>query len=61
MSRREQKVLALVADGHSTAEVARQLGYSERMIKNVIHDVTTRLGLRNRCHAVAVAVREGLI
>ena len=30
-------------------------------IKNVIHDVTSRLGLKNRSHAVAFAVREGLI
>ena len=35
--------------------------YSERTIKNVIHDVTTRLQLRNRSQAVAYAMREGLI
>jgi hypothetical protein len=27
----------------------------------VLHDMTTRLQLRNRSHAVAYAVREGLI
>jgi len=27
----------------------------------VLHDVTTRLQLRNRAHAVAFAVREGFI
>jgi DNA-binding CsgD family transcriptional regulator len=27
----------------------------------VLHDLTTRLQLRNRTHAVAYAVREGLI
>jgi len=42
-------------------EVARRMAYSERTIKNTIHDVTTRLQLRNRTHAVAYAVREGLI
>jgi len=50
-----------VADGLDTAEVANQLFYSERTVKNVIHDVTTRLNLRNRTHAVAYAVRQGLI
>ena len=30
-------------------------------IKSVLHDVTTRLQLRNRAHAVAFAVREGFI
>jgi DNA-binding NarL/FixJ family response regulator len=30
-------------------------------VKNVIHDVTTRLNLRNRTHAVVYAMRNGLI
>jgi len=51
----------LLADGYSTAEIARELAYSERTIKNSIHDLTTRLQLRNRSHAVAFAVRQGLI
>jgi DNA-binding NarL/FixJ family response regulator len=58
---REVAVLRLVADGLDTGEIARQLAYSERTIKNVIHDVTTRLHLRNRSQAVAYALREGLI
>lgn len=58
---REAQVLRLVADGHDTAEIAQELCYSERTVKNVIHDLTTRLQLRNRSHAVAYALREGLI
>ncbi len=58
---RETQVLRLVADGHVTAEMAVALSYSERTVKNVLHDLTTRLQLRNRSHAVAYAVREGLI
>ena len=61
LSEREITVLKLVADGMDTAEVANELFYSERTVKNVIHDVTTRLNLRNRTHAVAYAVRQGLI
>jgi DNA-binding CsgD family transcriptional regulator len=37
VSERERDVLALVADGHSTREVARRLCYSERSIKNILH------------------------
>lgn len=58
---RETQVLKLVADGHDTSEIALALCYSERTVKNVLHDLTTRLQLRNRSHAVAYAVREGLI
>ena len=58
---REVSVLKMVADGYNTNEIASTLAYSERTIKNTIHDVTTRLNLRNRTHAVAYALREGLI
>jgi DNA-binding NarL/FixJ family response regulator len=58
---REVEVLRLVAEGFDTAEIATRLSYSQRTIKTVLHDVTTRLQLRNRSHAVAYALREGLI
>jgi DNA-binding NarL/FixJ family response regulator len=58
---RERDVLVLVADGLSTREVARMMCYSERTIKNILQDLTTRLGLRNRTQAVAWALRNGWI
>jgi DNA-binding NarL/FixJ family response regulator len=61
LASREIEVLRLVADGYDTAEIARKLSYSERTVKNVLHDVTSRLQLRNRSHAVAYALRQGLI
>ena len=61
LTEREIQVLRLVAEGQDTGEIARQLAFSERTIKSILHDVTTRLQLRNRSHAVAYAVREGLI
>ena len=61
LTEREIEVLRLVADGFDTAEIAKKLAYSERTIKNVLHDVVSRFGLRNRTHAVAYALREGFI
>ena len=61
LAKREIEVLRRVAEGMSTAEIAAELSYSQRTIKNVLHDVITRLQLRNRSHAVAYAVRQGLI
>lgn len=61
LTEREAQVLRLIADGLDTAEVASELSYSERTVKNVLYGVTSRLQLRNRTHAVAYAVREGLI
>jgi len=61
LAERELQVLRLVADGLDTAEIAVKLSYSQRTVKNVLHDITSRLQLRNRSHAVAYALRHGLI
>lgn len=61
LTSRELEVLKLLADGCDTADVARQLAYSERTVKNVVQDITRRHNLRNRTHAVAYALRQGLI
>jgi DNA-binding NarL/FixJ family response regulator len=58
---REIEVLRLLSEGLDTNEVSRRLFYSERTVKNIIHNVTSRLDLRNRTHAVAYAIRQGLI
>jgi DNA-binding NarL/FixJ family response regulator len=61
LSAREQEVLRLVADGFPIREVALRMSYSERTIKNVLHDVVIKLNVRTRSQAVALAAREGLI
>lgn len=58
---REVDVLRLMADGWCTAKIAGELSYSERTVKNVIAGLTQRLNLRNRPHAVAYALRTGVI
>lgn len=58
---REIDVLRLMADGFDTSEIAGELCYSERTVKNVIYGLTHRLKLRNRSHAVAYALRAGMI
>jgi DNA-binding NarL/FixJ family response regulator len=58
---RELDVLRLLADGLDTAEIAGRLAYSERTIKNIIHNLTSRLNLKNRLHAVSYAMKAGLI
>ncbi len=61
LTERETTVIRLVADGLDTAEIAARLAYSERTVKNIIHDVVARHQLRNRTHAVAFAIRQGWI
>ena len=61
LAEREREILRLIAEGKETAEIATTLSYSERTVKNVLHDVTSRLQLRNRSHAVAYALKQGMI
>jgi DNA-binding NarL/FixJ family response regulator len=61
LSPREIDVIKLVAEGLDTREIAAKLCYSERTVKNVLHDMMLRLNLRNRAHAVAYAAREGYL
>jgi len=58
---REVELLRLLAEGLDTGAIAAKLSYSERTVKNVLYGITTRLNLRNRAHAVAYALRNGLI
>ncbi|MFC0431923.1 response regulator transcription factor [Kutzneria buriramensis] len=58
---REIDVLRLLSHGLDTAEIAAKLCFSERAVKKVIFGITRRLNLRNRPHAVAYALRTGVI
>ncbi|MEV1120332.1 LuxR C-terminal-related transcriptional regulator [Actinosynnema sp. NPDC049800] len=61
LTAREADMLRLVSEGFDTTEIAAKTSFSERTVKNVLHEVTTRLNLRNRAHAVGYAMRHGLI
>ncbi|MFD2762612.1 response regulator transcription factor [Micromonospora eburnea] len=61
LTERERAVLRMVAEGHETGDIARALCYSPRTVTSVLHDITHRYRLRNRAHAVAYALRAGLL
>lgn len=61
LTARQTSVLRLMAEGHGNADIALLLGCSEHTVKNVIYELMTRLQARNRAHAVAHAVRQGLV
>jgi len=58
---REFDVLRMLADGESTRGIAERLNYSERTVKNIVHDLLAKMGCRTRAHAVALATRQGVI
>jgi DNA-binding NarL/FixJ family response regulator len=61
LTSRERKVLDLVAQGRSTREIGSRLYLCERTVKNHVASALTKLNATNRAHAVAIALRLGLI
>ena len=57
---RELEVLALIAEGYSTREVARALWITEETVRTHVRRLLDRLGARTRAHAVSIAYRDGL-
>jgi DNA-binding NarL/FixJ family response regulator len=61
LTRRQRQILQMIADGHSTAQVARRLGLSSETIRTHTKATLSRLGARDRAHAVAIGLRSSLI
>jgi len=61
VTERDRQVLRLLAEGCDTGEIARSLAYSEPTIKNAIQRLFVQLNAKNRPHAVALALRAGII
>ena len=61
LSEREAEILKLVAAGCGNKEVARRLYLSISTVKTHLDDAYRKLGVSDRAHAVAVALRLGLL
>jgi DNA-binding NarL/FixJ family response regulator len=61
LTARECEVLRLVAIGNANKEVAARMGISEETVKTHMKNVMTKLGARDRTHAVVVAMKRGII
>lgn len=60
-SARELEVLAQVAEGRSNKQVGARLGVTEDTVKAHMKSVLLKLAANDRTHAVAIALRRGLI
>ena len=61
VSRREEEVLQLIADGCSTSEVADRMYISQKTVKNHLASIYQKLDARDRTQAVLQAVRLGIV
>ena len=61
ITKREEEVLQLIADGCSTPQVAEQLYISQKTVKNHLASIYQKLDARDRTQAVLQAVRMGIV
>jgi DNA-binding NarL/FixJ family response regulator len=61
LSRREREVIDLLAQGLTGEQVAERLVLSSETVKTHVRNAMTKLEANTRVHAVAIALREGLI
>jgi DNA-binding NarL/FixJ family response regulator len=61
ITKREEEVLQLIADGLSTPEVAAKLYISVKTVKNHLASIYQKLDSRDRTQAVLRAVRMGIV
>lgn len=60
LSPQERRVLQLVAEGYSSAEIAAQLHLSPKTVDTYRHRLMTKLNLRNTAELVRFAIQHGL-
>ncbi|MBC8248385.1 MAG: response regulator transcription factor [Anaerolineales bacterium] len=61
LSKREVRILRLVAEGASNKEIGDRLSLSEQTIKNYLSTIYQKLHVSSRTEAAIKAIREGLI
>ena len=61
LTRRETEILALVADGRSNAQLARELWVTEQTVKFHLSNIYRKLNVSNRTEASRWAQRHGVL
>jgi len=61
IAKREEEVLALLAQGARNKEIAGALVIAERTVKIHVRNILTKLNVSNRTEAAAVAMKLGLL
>jgi DNA-binding CsgD family transcriptional regulator len=61
LARLELVGLTLAANGYQSGEIATRLNVGEGEIETLLFCAERKLGAKNRLHAIAIAVGQGLI
>lgn len=61
LTTRQAEVLAMIANGASTVQIAESLHLSQETVRNHVRNILRRLRVHSRVEAVAIAYRDGLL
>jgi two-component system response regulator NreC len=61
LTARQREILKLIAEGHTSKEIAGMLNISVKTVLGHRADIMKNLGLRNRTELIKYAMREGLL
>jgi DNA-binding NarL/FixJ family response regulator len=61
LTAREIDVLRLIADGNANREVGTHLSIAEDTVKGYVKNILTKLGAKDRTHAVKIGLKRGMI
>ena len=61
LSPREIEILRLVAAGNANKEIDAQLSMTEETVKSHMRTIFSKLGAKDRTHALAIGVKRGII
>ena len=61
LTTRERELLHLVAEGHSSSEIAGRMSISQRTVETHRTNVNRKLGLRTRADLIRYALRRGIL
>ena len=61
LTKREQQIFELLVLNKSTKEIAKELGISEKTVRNHISNTMQKLGVKGRCNAIIELVKLNAI
>jgi two-component system, NarL family, nitrate/nitrite response regulator NarL len=61
LTRRENALVAAVADGCANRQIANRFGVSEQTVKNQLSTLFQKVGVSSRLELAMYAVRHGLV
>lgn len=61
LTMREHRILELVGRGLKAREISEELGITTKTVENHKQRIFDKLGVQNQAHAVAIAVRSGVL